>query len=201
MRPIPTAITGKTARLPPAAGLFLAYLRLRGRKGLLDARFLSRLLRKAAGRKRGAGTAPLLPTVAVTSRCPLSCSHCSEGRDGNGDMPPEMLRRVLADIVSLDCPVIALTGGEPLCRPDLFLNCCRIPSDVTAMLYTSGVGLEERTALELRRRGNLLVCFSLDHSDPAEHDRRRSYPGAHAGRARGASELLKGGRCEGTLLL
>lgn len=147
---------------------------------------------QAAWKSRRAD-APLIATLAVTARCPLRCGHCSEG-GGQEEMPALMIERAVDELGSLGCPVVALTGGEPLCRADLPALLSRIPPWTTAMVYTSGVGLTTQTAAAFSRMPNLLVCLSLDHEDPSEHDRRRGFPGAHAAVMR-ALGLLRDGRC------
>ncbi len=172
------------------------YIRLRQRKGLMGPDFAVRGFRFAAARllgpHRAHGRSPLIATVAVTSRCPLECHHCSEGYQDGYELPADVILRTLDELVTLGCPVIALTGGEPFSRPELVDFLDRIPSSVTALIFTSGIGLTESLSAALVRRRNLLVCFSLDHSDPQEHDRLRGREGSHAAVMRGIERLGNG---------
>ena len=121
---------------------------------------------------------PLIATLAITSRCPLNCYHCSEGHSESYELPSEKLFSALDDLIAMGCPVIALTGGEPFYRRELISFLKHIPAWVTALVFTSGLGLTPDLIAELSKFPNLLICFSLDHSDPKEHDRRRGYPGS-----------------------
>jgi MoaA/NifB/PqqE/SkfB family radical SAM enzyme len=177
--------------------LLAAYANLRRRKGLLGPGVFLRgagfaFRRLFSGQN---GRAPLIATVSVTSRCPLDCYHCSEGYQDDQELPTDVLRGVLGEISDLGCPVIALTGGEPLLRRDLGRLMDAVPGSVTLLIYTSGKGLTETLASDWKRRANLLVCFSLDHKDQGEHDRRRGTAGSHEAVLRGI-ERLRGGRAE-----
>jgi len=59
----------------------------------------------------------------VTRNCNLNCIHCRAAA-GRGPYEKELSReecfRLLDDITSFSRPVIILTGGEPLLRPDIF---------------------------------------------------------------------------------
>jgi MoaA/NifB/PqqE/SkfB family radical SAM enzyme len=178
---------------------FYQYGMLRQRKGILGQDFIYRSIRFAAARLFGVhrthARSPLIATLSVTSRCPLDCYHCSEGYEGEFELPMDTILSTLDELVALGCPSIALTGGEPLCRPELLDFLDRIPSSTTAMIFTSGNGLTKGLSDSLAQRRNLLACFSLDHSDPNEHDRRRGSMGSHAVVMRGI-ELLSNRRTE-----
>ncbi len=189
--------------LPPisqwssAAKVLYSYAQLRRSKGVLGSDFIYRTLRGAVRRWSGPrdnSRAPLITSIAINSACPLNCFHCSADGVG-GALSKEDLLRTIDGIVETGCPVIVITGGEPLICKHLIDVIERIPPAVTVSLYTSGYGLTEEQAAVFRARPNMLVCFSLDHGDEAEHDRRRGFPGAYAGVQRGI-ELLRDGRCE-----
>jgi len=189
--------------LPPvsqwssAAKVLYSYAKLRRAKGVLGSDFLYRTLRGAAQRWTGPrdnSHAPLITSIAINSACPLECFHCSADGVG-GQLSREDLLRTIDGIVATGCQVIVITGGEPLISKHLIDIIQRIPPAVTVSLYTSGYRLSEEQAAVFRSRSNMLVCFSLDHGEEAEHDRRRGLPGAYAGVMRGL-ELLKDGHCE-----
>jgi len=185
------------AQWPSAAKVLYSYAKLRRSKGSLGSDFLYRTLRGAAQRwtaPRDNSKAPLITSIAINSACPLECFHCSADGVG-GALSREDLLRTIDGIVATGCQVIVITGGEPLICKHLIEVIERIPPAVTVSLYTSGYGLTEAQAAVFRSRPNMLVCFSLDHGEEAEHDRRRGLPGAYAGVMHGL-ELLKGGRCE-----
>lgn len=58
-------------------------------------------------------------TLAVTNRCDYRCWHCyNAGRDET-DLSLEVLTSVAGQLQGLGSVMVALSGGEPLLRPDL----------------------------------------------------------------------------------
>ncbi|MCW8924386.1 MAG: heme d1 biosynthesis radical SAM protein NirJ [Gammaproteobacteria bacterium] len=56
-------------------------------------------------------------------RCNLTCKHCyatSTDKDFPGELNTEQVFDVLDDLKSFGVPVLILSGGEPLMRPDIF---------------------------------------------------------------------------------
>lgn len=56
-------------------------------------------------------------------RCNLTCKHCyatSADKDFPGELNTEQVFDVLDDLKSFGVPVLILSGGEPLMRPDIF---------------------------------------------------------------------------------
>ena len=56
-------------------------------------------------------------------RCNLTCQHCysiSADVDFPGELSTEELFAVMDDLKAFGVPVLILSGGEPLLRPDLF---------------------------------------------------------------------------------
>lgn len=126
--------------------------------------------------------------IAVTKRCPLACVHCSAGDElAARDTVPiarwiDLARRLSARGLSQ----LHLTGGEPMARYDDVLGLIgAVGRDTDVWLNTSGVGLGEARAGALAAAGLTGVVVSLDHVDPAVHDRFRGAPGSwgHATRA------------------
>src|SRR4030043_1691759 len=59
----------------------------------------------------------------LTRSCNLSCVHCrasAECGPYEGKLATHEVFRVMDEIASFSKPVIILTGGEPLLRPDIF---------------------------------------------------------------------------------
>jgi MoaA/NifB/PqqE/SkfB family radical SAM enzyme len=176
--------------------LLFLYARLRQKKGLLGQDFMIRGLQSVAGRllgpRRTRQDSPMIASLCLTSKCPLACEHCSEGYGDSYELPAAVIQKALDDLVDLGCPVISFTGGEPFCRKELEEFVERIPSHVLVSVYTCGLGLTREIAARLARRRNLMVCFSLDHSDPDEHDRLRGRPGLHTAVMNGMKYLAAG---------
>ena len=59
----------------------------------------------------------------LVRRCNLCCEHCysvSADRDFPGELSTQEVYRVMDDLHAFGVPVLILSGGEPLLRPDLF---------------------------------------------------------------------------------
>ena len=56
-------------------------------------------------------------------RCNLTCKHCysiSTDKDFAGELDTGEVFRVMDDLKAFRVPVLILSGGEPLLRPDIF---------------------------------------------------------------------------------
>ena len=56
-------------------------------------------------------------------RCNLTCRHCysiSADKDFAGELDTAEVARVMDDLAAFGVPVLILSGGEPLLRPDIF---------------------------------------------------------------------------------
>jgi radical SAM enzyme (rSAM/lipoprotein system) len=105
----------------------------------------------------------------TTLRCNLNCRHC--GSDCNKDkkfdeLPAEKVLQVFKDIAdNYDAKkiMVAVTGGEPLVREDLF----EILTEVTSMgfhwgMVTNGMLVNEKTLEKCFQAGMKTVSVSLD---------------------------------------
>ena len=81
------------------------------------------------GRRDGAGPTPRSrprgPVVIwnLIRRCNLTCKHCyslSADHDYPGELEHAEVFTVMDDLKAFQVPVLILSGGEPLLRPDLF---------------------------------------------------------------------------------
>jgi heme b synthase len=136
-------------------------------------------------------TAPPLRMVAweVTRQCNLSCLHCRASAQGGpyeGELTSREGFQLLDDIASFARPVVILTGGEPLLRPDIL----DIANHGTVLglrmvMAPNGTLLTAQLAEDLRRAGIQRVSISLDGSNEGAHDAFRGVPGAYEGALRG----------------
>jgi radical SAM protein with 4Fe4S-binding SPASM domain len=122
----------------------------------------------------------------ITRRCNLRCVHCRSSSqlevEGHPDFSLDEAKRVLDDIHSYASPVVVLSGGEPLLRPDVF----DIASYGTALglrmcLATNGSLVTADTCRLITESGIRMVSLSLDGSTAAVHDDFRNQPGAFDG--------------------
>jgi uncharacterized radical SAM superfamily Fe-S cluster-containing enzyme len=68
---------------------------------------------------------PPAPVVIwnLIRRCNLTCKHCysiSTDRDFPGELTSDEIFAVIDDLKRFRVPVLILSGGEPLLRPDIF---------------------------------------------------------------------------------
>ena len=132
--------------------------------------------------------APRLVAWEVTRRCNLSCVYCRAAADDlshPGELTTGEGRRLLGELARLGRPVVILTGGEPLMRPDI-LQLVRCGSDLglRVVLATNGTLLDRALAKGLREAGLKRISISIDAASPRLHDALRRSPGAFEGALR-----------------
>ncbi|HQR03497.1 MAG: heme d1 biosynthesis radical SAM protein NirJ [Proteobacteria bacterium] len=116
-------------------------------------------------------------------RCNLTCRHCysiSADKDFPGELGTDEVFAVMDDLKAFRVPVLILSGGEPLLRPDIF----EIARRAKAMgFYTSlssnGTLIDRHNIDAIDAVGFDYVGVSLDGVG-ATHDRFRRKEGAFA---------------------
>jgi radical SAM protein with 4Fe4S-binding SPASM domain len=134
----------------------------------------------------------------TTIRCNLACAHCRrlESNDTDaGDLSPVQAETLIEQLAQLgrrqpQMPVLVFSGGEPLCRQDLFdrIDNARQNGLITA-LATNGTMIDEEQARRIRDSGVARVSVSLDGATAEVHDRMRQIPGAFDRALAGARHL------------
>ena len=123
---------------------------------------------------------PYALLAEVTYRCPLHCPYCSNPTRLRSDreLTTDEWGRVIREAAGLGVLQIGFSGGEPLARRDLaeLVHGAR-QARLYTNLITSGVGLDENRAHELRDAGldSVQLSFQSDHVDLADE-----IAGAHA---------------------
>ena len=129
--------------------------------------------------------APLLVIWETSQACGLACRHCRASarpwRDP-GELTTEEGLSLVDAVADMGTPLLILSGGDPLNRPDLArfvargkargLRMATIPAATDQLTY-------ERLA-ELKAAGLDQIAFSLDFPRADLHDRFRGVPGAFA---------------------
>lgn len=121
----------------------------------------------------------------ITSKCNLKCVHCrsSSGIHSSvGSFTPEKARGFLDEIATFAKPVIVLTGGEPLMRPDVFeIASYGTEKGFRMALATNGLLVNDEVCENIKKSGIRIVSLSLDGSTAATHDDFRQQEGSFQG--------------------
>ena len=114
-------------------------------------------------------------------RCNLACKHCysiSTDKDFSGELSTEEVFAVMEDLRAFKVPVLILSGGEPLLRPDIFQIAERAKAKgFYTALSTNGTLIDEVQADRIAGTGFDYVGISIDGIG-ATHDRFRALEGA-----------------------
>jgi len=119
----------------------------------------------------------------VGRRCNLHCVHCysdSENRAYAGELTTAEGIALIDDLAAFAIPVLLLSGGEPLMRPDIFELIAHARARwLRVTLSTNGTLITAHIAERLRALGVSYVGISLDGIG-ATNDRFRGHKGAFA---------------------
>ena len=134
-------------------------------------------------RRSGTRSAPPGPVVIwnLIRRCNLTCKHCyalSADHDYSGELTREEVFTVMDDLHGFGVPVLILSGGEPLMRPDLFEIAERSRDmGFYTGLSTNGTLIDAPMADRITATGFDYVGISLDGLRET-HDKFRRLQGA-----------------------
>lgn len=130
------------------------------------------------------GTRPGLgPVVAwnINSQCNLNCKHCysnSTAVKKDETLSTEEAFDLIDQLADFNVPVLLLSGGEPLMRPDLFKLIKKAKSrNLRVVISTNGTLLNEKMVQQLKRLGVSYIGISLDGLE-AVNDEFRGKKGA-----------------------
>jgi MoaA/NifB/PqqE/SkfB family radical SAM enzyme len=129
--------------------------------------------------------APMLVIWELTQACDLACLHCraSAQPDRNhGELSTEEGYRLLEQIREFGNPLVVLTGGDPLKRPDLFNIIERsVGFGLRTTVTPSATPLLTHAAVSrFKSCGVSRMAVSLDGPDKAIHDGFRGVDGSYA---------------------
>jgi len=114
-------------------------------------------------------------------RCNLTCKHCysiSADKDFPGELSTQEVFGVMDDLKRFHVPVLILSGGEPLLRPDIFGIARRAKEmGFYVGLSTNGTLIDEGNIEQIAAIGFDYVGVSLD-GIAATHDKFRRMDGA-----------------------
>lgn len=129
-------------------------------------------------------TTPFLVIWELTQACDLVCRHCRAS--AVPERCPEELSteegfKLLEEIKTMGTPVVVLSGGDPLKRPDL-IRLIRHGSDLGLRMATIPAAtplITPAVLSELKAAGLAQIAFSLDGSTESLHDGIRQVPGTY----------------------
>jgi heme b synthase len=149
--------------------------------------------------QRPAGT-PLPPRLIfweTTAGCNLRCVHCRRldvlDDVSETDLSTVAAKAMISDIASNYKPILVLSGGEPLFRPDILeLAAHARDSGLRVALATNGTLVTADKARSIKEAGIARVSISLDGATPETHNRFRG-PGAFEKSLAGFDHLKREG--------
>lgn len=134
--------------------------------------------------RQDASERPFIVIWEVTRACALVCAHCRADavhRRSPFELATEEGRALLDGIASFGRPrpIVVLTGGDPVERPDLAALVAHGTASGLSMALAPSVTprLTPTVLAELRSAGAKAVSLSLDGATAATHDGLRGVPG------------------------
>lgn len=131
------------------------------------------------------GRAPFTIAWELTRACPYVCIHCRADAQPTRD-PDELnedeARALIDDLARFGRPILVLTGGDPMARPDLeSLASHANARGLRVALTPSATARVTRPRLHaLVGAGVRRIALSLDGPDAASHDSFRGLKGSFA---------------------
>ena len=142
-------------------------------------------------RRRAAldASAPRVVAWEVTRSCNLACAHCrASALHGpyEGELSTTECLELVGRIAATGKPILILTGGEPLLRPDIFAIAeAARDAGLRPVMAPNGTLVTAAAAARMKAAGIGRISISIDFPDPVEHDRFRGCPGAFDSALRG----------------
>ncbi|MBT3603113.1 MAG: radical SAM protein [Candidatus Latescibacteria bacterium] len=133
----------------------------------------------------------------TTVGCNLRCAHCrasAEPGRSPAEMSTQQALKFVDDIADFAKPILVLSGGEPLFRPDILDIAAHASSrELQVALATNGTLVDQGMAREIKKAGISRVSISIDGVNNVMHDSFRGVPGAYEAALDGAGYLRREG--------
>jgi len=125
----------------------------------------------------------------TTRNCNLSCIHCRASATMGpytGELDTQESLRLLDQIARAGNPIVILTGGEPLLRPDIFeIAEYGTAKGLRMVMAPNGTLITGETAKRMATAGIKRISISLDGVSKENHDAFRGVEGAFEGAMKG----------------
>ena len=133
----------------------------------------SRVLRISA-KKRDGSWMPALMSLQITDACNIRCKGCQVSCNGIPDKVARyrVLRYLLSDFHAEGGRHVLLLGGETTLLGDYLLKLVHEFDDITFVLFSNALLLDEKYVVALGRHDNVLPIFSIDGT-PTDTEWRR----------------------------
>jgi len=131
----------------------------------------------------------------ITRRCNLKCVHCRSSSElsvaSHPDFSLDEAKAIIDDIASYATPVMVLSGGEPLLRPDVFdIAKYGNTKGFRMCLATNGTLVTREICKQIKDANIKMVSLSIDGASAETHDNFRNQEGAFTGTVN-AARLFK----------
>jgi len=133
-----------------------------------------------------------------TIKCNLRCAHCRRlepDAAATSDMSTDQAKGLIQQLAELGrkqpfMPILVFSGGEPLCRDDLFeLVAEANNAGLMTALATNGTLINESVAEQIANSGIARVSVSLDGATAEVHDEMRQLEGCFDKAIEGLKDL------------
>ena len=125
---------------------------------------------------------PLVISWNLTRKCNLKCSHCyinATTQQLKNELNTEESKNLIDQICEVSRPLLILSGGEPLLRPDVYeLVRYGASKGLKMGLGSNGSLIDAAAAKRLKDAGIETVSISLDSHIPEQHDEFRGVSGS-----------------------
>jgi len=134
----------------------------------------------------------------TTAGCNLECVHCRRidvsKQLMRNDLTTDESRQFITGLAAFAKPILVLSGGEPLFRPDIFQIAEHAGQcGLTVALATNGTLITDTVAGQIVDAGIRRVAISIDGADETTHDNFRRQPGSLAAALNGFRFLKQRG--------
>ncbi len=122
-----------------------------------------------------------------TSQCNLSCAHCRRietDEAADSDMTTAEAMQLIDQLAQVGqaqdfMPILVFSGGEPLCRNDIFeLIETAVSKKIKCALATNGTLIDKELAEKIKAAGVERVSVSLDGATEQVHNKLRKLDGS-----------------------
>jgi radical SAM protein with 4Fe4S-binding SPASM domain len=137
-----------------------------------------------------------------TIKCNLNCVHCrrlESNEAAEKDLSTKDAKRLIEQTVQLGkaqsmMPLLVFSGGEPLCRSDLFELISYAGSlGISCALATNGTLVDSKAAKRIKDSGISRVSISIDGATAEVHNKLRRQEGSFEKALEGAKQLRQKG--------